>query len=60
MSHSSGFSGDAKEEETTWVRLGLPNIGLGIVPSIKLIERYPERLNPSIGEFSLGNYVIDD
>ena len=55
MSHSSGFSGGAKEEEATWVRLGLPNIGLGIVPSIKLIERYPEGLNPSIGEFPLGN-----
>ena len=55
MPHSSGFSGGAKEEEATWVRLGLPNIGLGIVPSIKLIERYPEGFNPSIGEFPLGN-----
>lgn len=55
MPHSSGFSGGAKEEEATWVRLGLPNIGLGIVPSIKLIERYPEGLNPSTGEFPLSN-----
>ena len=55
MSYSSGFSGGAKEEETTWVRLGLPNIGLGIIPSIKLIEGYSGGFNPSIGEFPLGN-----